>query len=122
MNFERGVIHMGATSQRKGRTAERELARILQSYGYPVEAAEPLNYGTIPDLVGLNNVHIEVKRHEKLCLSEWLRQAERDSEKFGDGIPAVFHRCNREEWRVTMSLKNWLSLYEGVQKRPAPSK
>lgn len=102
---------MGAKSQRKGRAAELELCRLLQGYGYSVEPGRALNYGEEPDLVGLKNIHIEVKRRENVNLSAALAQAEADSRKFGDGLPAVFHRRNREEWRVTMTLKDWLTLY-----------
>ena len=102
---------MGAKSQRKGRAAERELARVLQGYGYDVRPGNPLNYGREPDLSGLCNIHIECKRAEALRLSEWMQQARRDAGRFGDGLPVVFHRRNREDWRVTMELKDWLKIY-----------
>lgn len=101
----------GKSSQSKGRRAERELATLLQSYGYNVRPGSALNYGTEPDLVGLENVHVEVKRRENVNLSAAIAQAEEDSRKFGDGLPAVFHRKNREGWRVTMPLTAWLELY-----------
>lgn len=99
-------------SQRKGREGERELARVLQGYGYDVQPGEPLNYGKEPDLHGLPGVHIEAKRAEKLNLTAWLEQAERDAEKFNDGLPAVFHRRNRCPWLVTMPLTAWVKLYQ----------
>lgn len=102
---------MGAKSQKKGRRAEIELAGILQERGYNVRPGEPMSYGAEPDLVGLDNVHIEVKRRENVNLSAALEQAETDARKFGDGLPAVFHRKNREGWRVTMPLTAWLELY-----------
>ena len=103
---------MGAKSQRKGRTAELELSRILQECGYPAEPGRALNFGEVPDLSGLPGVHVECKRCEALRLSDWLEQAKTDSEKFTDGLPAVFHRRNREGWRVTMELPDWLELYK----------
>ncbi len=102
---------MGAKSQRKGRAAELELTRILQDCGYPAEAGRARSYGEVPDISGLPGVHIEVKRRENVNLSAALEQAKRDSERFG-GLPAVFHRRNRESWRVTMELRDWLELYE----------
>ena len=71
-----------------------------------------LTYGTIPDLVGLPGVHIEVKRREKLDLLGAIRQAEADAARFHDGRPAVFHRKNRSPWLVTMTLEEWLALYK----------
>ena len=89
----------GKSSQRKGRGGELELSRILQGYGYDVEPGRALSYGEVPDLSGLPGVHIECKRAEALRLSEWMAQAERDAQRFGDGLPAVFHRRSREGWR-----------------------
>lgn len=103
---------MGRKSQRKGRAAELELAEILRSYGYPVEAATPLNYGTIPDLTGLPNVHIECKRHEQLRIPDWMRQATADAERFRDGMPCVFFRRSREPWRVCIGLDDFMTLYK----------
>lgn len=103
---------MGKSSQIKGRRAEIELAGLLQEHGYNVRPGEPVSYGAEPDLVGLENIHIEVKRRENVNLSAALAQAEEDSRKFGDGLPAVFHRRNREGWRVTMPLTAWLELYQ----------
>jgi len=112
-----GEQAVGRSSQRKGRAAERELAHVLQSYGYDVRPGNPLNYGKEADLVGLPMIHCECKRAETLRLSEWLAQAEHDAEKFGDGLPTVFHRRNRESWRVTMPLESWVQLYEKAQGR-----
>lgn len=103
---------MGAKSQRKGRAAELELSRILQGYGYDVEPGRALSYGEVPDLSGLPGVHIECKRAEALRLSEWMAQAERDAQRFGDGLPAVFFRRSRSPWCVVMKLEDWMGLYQ----------
>lgn len=102
---------MGKRSQRKGADGERELAAILREYGYTVERGGSMSFGEVPDLVGLPGVHIEVKRCEQVRLSEWMQQAERDSQHFKDGLPAVFHRRSREGWRVTMNLADFMRLY-----------
>lgn len=101
----------GKSSQKKGRAAELELSRILQGYGYNVEPGRALSYGEVPDLSGLPGVHIECKRAETLRLSEWMAQAVRDSEKFKDGMPVLFHRRNRQGWLCTMRLEDWMGLY-----------
>lgn len=103
---------MGRSSQRKGADAERELAAILRERGYEVERDGSLTYGEIPDLTGLPMIHIEVKRVERLNVGEAMSQAIRDSERFHDGAPALFHRRSRAPWLVTMRLEDWLELYE----------
>lgn len=101
----------GKASQRKGTGGERELAAVLREYGYEIKRGGSMSFGEVPDLVGLPGVHIEVKRCEQVRLSEWMQQAERDSQHFKDGLPAVFHRRSREGWRVTMNLADFMRLY-----------
>lgn len=103
---------MGRKSQAKGRGGELELARILQGYGYNVQPGQAVSFGDTPDLTGLPGIHVEVKRQEKQSVYEWINQARRDSEKFRDGLPAVFWRKNRRPWVVVMDLKDWMALYQ----------
>lgn len=107
---------MGKSSQAKGRRAEIELSGILQGYGYDVQPGKAVSYGETPDVTGLPGIHIEVKRREGVDLSAALKQATADAERFGDGLPAVFHRGNREKWRVTMALPDWMAMYQSAGK------
>lgn len=104
---------MGKASQRKGRKGEKELAELLQAYGYDMRVGTALNFGTEADVSGLPGIHIEAKRTEKFRLSDAMTQAVSDSERFHDGIPAVFHRSNRRPWTVTLLLKDFMNIYEG---------
>ena len=105
----------GKASQSKGRRGELELSRLLQGYGYHVEPGRSQSYGETPDLTGLPGVHAEVKRVERLNVSEAMKQAERDAKRFQDGAPTIFHRRNREPWLVTMRLSDWLALFDASQ-------
>lgn len=102
---------MGRKSQKKGRGGELELARLLQGYGYDVQPGKAVSFDSTPDLTGLPGVHIEGKRVERLNIPEAMAQAIRDSEKFHDGAPTLFHRRNRQPWLVTMRLDDWIRLY-----------
>ena len=86
---------MGKMQQRKGADGEKELREILKRRGYDVKRGGSQTYGTIPDLVGLDGIHVECKRQERLDLLGAIRQAETDAARFKDGRPAVFHRRNR---------------------------
>lgn len=108
---------MGKSQQRKGAVGERELATILGEHGYTCNRGGSLSFGDVPDLSGLPGIHIEVKRVEKLNVVEAMEQSIRDSERMGDGIPALFHRRNRKPWLVTMRLEDWLPLYAKGQDR-----
>ena len=103
---------VGRSQQRKGRSGEREIVQILRDHGYPVTAGEPMAFGSCPDISGLPGIHCEVKRVEKLNIYSAISQAVEDSQKFSDGLPAVFHRKNRHGWLITMRLEDWLKIYE----------
>ena len=61
------------------------------------------------DVIGLDCIHIEVKRVQALNLDEAMEQAKRDSKD--NQLPAVFHRKNNKKWKVTMELGDWIKLY-----------
>ena len=103
----------GKSSQAKGKRGELELVEILQRAGYPVSWGGSQTYGTTPDISGLEGIHVEVKRTEKLQIYKAVDQAVSDAGLFRDGLPAVFHRQNRRQWLVTMQLSDWLLLYRG---------
>lgn len=107
---------MSKMQQRKGRNGEIEICKIFNAHGIPAEPGQPVSFGSTPDVVGVSGVHCEIKRVEKLNVPAAMAQAVRDSEKFHDGVPALFHRRNRAPWLVTMRLEDWLKLYEWTKK------
>lgn len=108
---------MSRSQQRKGADGERELVNVLNEYGFTTVRGGSQTFGTVPDVTGLPGIHIEVKRVERLNLVEAIQQAVRDAARFKDGLPAVFHRRNRQPWLVTMRLKDWMEIYApGIRK------
>ncbi len=98
-------------SRQKGASGERELANILKQYGYETRRGQQFSGASgDADVIGLDHIHIECKRVEKLNLTNAYEQAKRDAKQ--GTFPAVFHRKNREKWMVSMSLEHWLVLYE----------
>ena len=97
-------------SKRKGNHGENELAHILSDNGYQSRRGFQINGQTDEaDVVGLPGIHIECKRVEQLNIYKAMDQSKRDAR---DGeIPVVIHRRNRDEWKVTMLLEDWLELY-----------
>lgn len=111
---------MSINSKRKGTGGERELAKILQGYGYDTHRGQQFAGGyDSPDVYGLPGVHIECKRVERLNIEAAMHQSERDCE--GKAIPSVFHRKNREEWLVTMRLTDFMEIYKEWQKTVSSS-
>lgn len=100
----------GRSSRNKGANGERELAKLLRDF-YGFEARRGQVFNGEPDLVGLEGIHAEVKRVERLNIHDALQQAREAAKKKKDGVPVVFHRRNRTRWMVTMDLQDWVDFY-----------
>jgi len=100
---------MAINSRAKGAKGERELANKLKEYGYDCRRGQQYSGIEGEDVVGLDGIHIECKRVERLNIYDAITQAKRDTSK--DKKPAVFHRKNNHEWLVTMPLEYWIELY-----------
>lgn len=102
-------------SREKGKRGELELAHILADYGYACRRGQQYcGADGSADVIGLEGIHIECKRVEKLNLSAAMEQSKRDAKP--QEIPAVFHRKNQEEWLVTMPLETWIQMYQAWKK------
>ena len=109
---ERGT-KMAINSKRKGASGERELVRKLKEYGFGTRRSVQYNGKAEEgqaDLVGLQGIHIESKRVERLNVYDAIAQAKRDAKT--DELPTVFHRKNNSKWLVTMELSAWMELYK----------
>ena len=104
---------MGRAQRDKGKRGEREIANLLKELGYPARRTAQYcgNTGDASDVVGVDGLHIEVKRCERLELPKWIKQAERDSEGT-ENIPVVVHRRNGERWYVTLPAIDFFQMYK----------
>lgn len=102
---------MPINSRAKGKRGELEIANVLKEYGYDTRRGVQYNGSDgSPDVVGLPNIHIEVKRVEALNLDKAMKQSIDDARE-GE-VPVVMHRKDRHEWLVTMQLDEWMKFYE----------
>ena len=98
-------------SRAKGAQAEREVAKIFTSCGFPARRGQQFSgIGESPDVVcpTLTNIHIEVKRVEMLNIEAAYQQADRDAK---GKLPIVVHRKKGEKWKVTLSLADFLGAF-----------
>lgn len=97
-------------SRAKGAAGERELARKLREYGYEARRGQQYSGASgDADVVGLDGIHIECKRNERLNVYDAISQSKRDARQ-GEK-PTVMWRKNNAEWLVTMRLEDWIELY-----------
>ena len=96
-------------SRKKGAQGERELAEELRKWGYKTRRGQQYSGANgDADVVGVPGLHIECKRVEKLNIDQALQQSIRDSQS---EIPVVMHRRNREIWKVTLRLDDFMELW-----------
>ncbi len=95
---------MTINSKRKGKTGELEAAAFLREHGIEARRGQQFSGGTdSPDVVSsIPNVHLEVKRTEKVQFHDWMKQAEHDA---GARMPVVMHRRNNGEWYGIVPMK-----------------
>jgi len=108
-------------SKQKGARGERELSSKLKEYGFSTRRGQQYcGANGDADVIGLEGIHIECKRAEKLNLDEAMEQATADCEPTINDIhkplkvPAVFHRRNNKMWKVTMYLDDWIEMYKKI--------
>lgn len=76
-------------SKQKGKRGELEIANILKEHGYDCRRTAQYNgkeQGSLADVIGLDGIHIEVKRVERINIDVCMEQAIRDCQ---DDIPTV---------------------------------
>ena len=105
-------------SRDKGKRGELELAKVLSDYGYSCRRGQQYNGADgSADVIGLDGVHIECKRVERLNIHDAMKQAADDAR--ARETPVVMHRKNGEKWLVTMRLNDWIEFYRGINDREA---
>jgi len=99
-------------SRDKGKRGERELAKVLSENGYDCRRGQQFNGADgSADVIGLDGIHIECKRVERLNIYDAMYQSIADARYEYNEIPVVMHRKNKKPWLVTMLLVDWLDMY-----------
>jgi hypothetical protein len=98
-------------SRDKGCRGEREFSRVCRDEGYDGarRGQQYCGLNNDADVTGLPGIHIEVKRVNRLQLSDAMAQSIRDA-KQGE-IPIVAHRKDREKWLITMRAEDWFIIF-----------
>lgn len=101
-------------SKQKGKNGELEFSNLCKEYGFNTRRSQ--QYAGInndADVVGIDGLHIEVKRVERLNISDAMNQSIKD--KAVGEIPIVAHRKNREGWMITLKAEDFLELYKELE-------
>jgi hypothetical protein len=98
----------------KGKVGEREVANwITKNWNIPARRGQQFK-GTkdSPDvIVDIDGLHLEVKRVEKLNVSQAL---ERCKQEAGDKVPVLFHRRNREKLKMTVFAEDFDAVVHAI--------
>lgn len=101
---------MATNSREKGKVGEREVAALIRQLFPGTEARRGQQYAGSngdADVVGLEGVHVEVKRRHS-SLDGWMKQAVEDAKQ--GAVPTVWHRGNRCGWLVTVRATQLVTL------------
>ena len=94
---------MSKSQREKGKRGERELAKILREMGFNTRRGQQYcGAAGDADVIGIDGLHIECKRQERMQLWAWMKQAE--AERYLADVPVVMHRANDQPWLVTVPL------------------
>lgn len=106
-----------ANSRRKGKEGELHVAALIREYGVDKDARRKLEFqgvdtGRDIELPNIKHFSLQVKRHKRISatvISAALVQANHGCDS-GYSVPVAVHKSDREDWRVTMLLSDWLNL------------
>lgn len=103
---------MSVNSRDKGARGERSVAKLFQEAGYQAErGCQHDGLSGHPDVTNTPYIWVEVKWRARLNIYEAIEQAERDSSALlEDVLPVVIHKKNREQWKCTMRVLDFLTL------------
>lgn len=112
---------MSINSKQKGKAGELEFCHECAKYGFDKVYRTAQTNGkleqSLADCEGLDYIHPEVKRVEKLNIYTAIQQAIRDtSAKKEKKLPIVFHRKNRHKWLASMPFDVFIKLYKSYLK------
>ena len=97
-------------SRAKGVRGERELAKKLREFGFHARRGQQYSGANgDADVIGVPDIHIECKWVEKLNINKAMRQSLTDARQGEKAV--VMHKKNGEKWLVTMTLADWIELY-----------
>lgn len=103
----------GATSRRKGKTAEQAVVKALKTLGVNAMTGRAATggYQNGADIICDLPVCLEVKNHSRDALPSWIDQAR---EQADDAPGAVVHKrhgkADAAKWFVTMQLDDFVKL------------
>lgn len=103
---------MGKASRNKGKLGEREFSRLLSERGIHHDRLLDGRHQVHGDVLA-GEFAIEVRRRERVSITEWSRTHE--AEVPDHLVPAVAYRSNGEPWRVSLTLDDFLDLVEAAR-------
>lgn len=97
-------------SRAKGARGERELAKKLREFGFHARRGQQYSGANgDADVIGVPDIHIECKWVEKLNINKAMKQSLNDARQGEKAV--VMHKKNGDKWLVTMTLADWIELY-----------
>ncbi len=98
-------------SRKKGSRGELEFSKLCTEKGYDTYRTQQYcGAAGDADVTGLEGLHVEVKRVERLYVHDAMKQAISDAAT--GTMPIVAHRRNHQPWLITMEADAFFTLYK----------
>lgn len=105
---------MSKLSREKGKRGEREIVNLAKAAGIDAERTAPMQAGELVSVhsdvsfPAFRQLHLEVKRDERMSVDAMIRQAEADADECK--VPVVLFRRNGKPWHAVLPLDNFFDL------------
>lgn len=112
--MKRSPMIRGKGSRTKGGTGEREVVEMLHAAGFTGARRNFQSGGQGGgDIVGVPDVHLEVKRQETVSIWKWIGQAEGEAAR--TALPLVVFRRSHSSWYAVLSAQDLFGLLQELQ-------
>ena len=106
---------MPRSAKAKGTDAETRVAGFLVKWWPKVTRLAPAGAADCGDLGGVPDLCVQVKSQKRMCLAEWVDQAQTQAERAGKPYAVVVHRRwgkgDPAQWYATLPLRDFVESY-----------
>lgn len=89
-----------ANSRNKGKRAEQEIVNLLKDAGFDVSRNLDQTRDGGYDILGIDDIALEVKRAKKPLVNKWWEQTVKQA---GDKFPVLAYRLDNQKWKVVVT-------------------
>lgn len=111
--MKRTPMTRGRGSRTKGGTGEREVIQLLTELGFAARRNFMSGGAGGSDVIGVPDHSIEIKRQERVCIWEWVNQAQAAARPTETAV--VVFRRSRSPWYAVLDAGTYFAMVKELQ-------